>query len=84
MFMYSVNIFAQNIEGTVSSDDGTPLPGATVLVVETSQGTSTDFDGNYSLNVELGQTLEFSFQGYESVRVEVSSSDSIDVALQIS
>ena len=40
-------LFAQkNISGTVTDDQGVPLPGATVIVVESNSGTSTDFDGN--------------------------------------
>jgi len=84
MLLFSVNIFAQNITGVVSADDGTPLPGATVVVLETNQGSSSDFDGNYSINAEIGQTLEFSFLGYETTQVVVSSFDTTNVTLEIS
>ena len=47
MFQWS---FAQmSVSGTVSDEDGVPLPGATVLVVGTTNGVTTDFDGNYSI-----------------------------------
>ena len=78
------NIVAQTISGIVSSDDGTPLPGATIVNIETDQGTSSDFDGNYTISAEEGQTLEFSFLGYDSVQIEITSTDKIDVVLQIS
>tara|TARA_B100001093_G_scaffold331480_1_gene316502 strand:+ start:107 stop:3193 length:3087 start_codon:yes stop_codon:yes gene_type:complete len=78
------NIIAQNISGIVSSDDGTPLPGATIVNIETNQGTSSDFDGNYTISAEEGQTLEFSFLGYDSVQIKITSTDKIDVVLQIS
>jgi len=59
--------FAQlvNVTGTVvDATDGSPLPGETVLQKGTGNGTTTDMDGHYSLNVDKGQTLVFSFVGY--------------------
>lgn len=46
--------------------DGTPLPGVSVLVKNTTRGTITDFNGNYSIQVQQGETLVFSFIGYTS------------------
>ena len=61
-------LFAQkSVTGTVTDDDGIPLPGATIVVLETNEGVSTDFDGNYSISVEDGQTLQFSFVGYQTM-----------------
>ena len=59
--------FAQqkSVTGTVTDSNGVPLLGATVLVVGTSSGRSTDFDGNDSISVTEGNVLEFSFVGYE-------------------
>ncbi|HAG15215.1 MAG TPA: SusC/RagA family protein [Bacteroidales bacterium] len=59
--------FAQlvNVTGTVvDATDGSPLAGVTVIQKGTSNGTSTNMDGFYSLSVEFGQTLVFSFVGY--------------------
>lgn len=54
-------------KGTViSSSDDLPIPGVNVVVKGTTNGTITDMDGNYSLNVEPGSTLVFSFIGFES------------------
>lgn len=74
--------FAQEktISGTVSDDSGLPLPGATVLVKGTSTGTSTDFDGKYSIKATTGATLVFSFVGYKSSEIKVTSS-SLNVTL---
>ena len=71
------------ISGTVTSqDDGMPLPGVTVLVSGTSQGTATDFDGNYILeNVSGDATLVFSYIGYKTQEVQVNNRSVIDVAL---
>ncbi|TDN95154.1 outer membrane receptor protein involved in Fe transport [Salegentibacter sp. 24] len=67
LFLTSATIFAQGtITGTVmdSELDG-PLPGATVMVVGTNNGTTTDFDGNFSLNVDSNSgEVKVSFVGY--------------------
>ncbi|WP_183114844.1 SusC/RagA family TonB-linked outer membrane protein [Flagellimonas pelagia] len=53
------------ITGTVTDEMGVPLPGATVFVKGTTTGTSTDFDGNYSLTIKGGATtIVFSYIGY--------------------
>ncbi|MEP3837976.1 MAG: SusC/RagA family TonB-linked outer membrane protein [Algibacter sp.] len=76
--------FAQEktISGTVSDGSGLPLPGATVLVKGTSSGTSSDFDGNYSLTANQGSTLVFSFVGYTTQEILVGASSTINVKLQ--
>ena len=59
-------VFAQQktVSGTVSDENGLPLPGATVLISGTSTGTSTDFDGKYQLTANVGDVLEISYVGY--------------------
>ena len=76
--------FAQEktISGTVIDDSGLPLPGATVLVKGTSSGTSSDFDGKYSIRADQGATLVFSFVGYTTVEAAVGASNTINVTLQ--
>ena len=64
VFAFGFSVQAQSISGTVSDDNGVPLPGATVIVEGTQNGVSTDFDGNYSINASNGDTLVFSFVGY--------------------
>ena len=61
--------FAQDktISGTVSDESG-PLPGVTVLKKGTTQGTETDFDGNFSIKAKNGEVLVFSFYWYENCR----------------
>lgn len=71
----------KTISGTVVDEQGIPLPGVNVLVKGTTTGVQTNFDGKYSLNAELGQTLVFSFIGYKTEEVEVGSSNTIDVIL---
>ena len=59
--LFSNVILAQDIvvKGVVSDENGMPLPGASVSVKGTSNGTQTDFDGNYSIEVNLGNVLVF-------------------------
>ena len=56
------------VRGVVYDDQGQPLPGASVMVKGTTQGTVTDLDGNYSLNVRPDQTLVVSFIGMKDRR----------------
>ena len=64
--------FAQNtVTGTVEDADG-PLIGASVLVQGTTRGTITDFDGNYSIEANIGDELEFSYMGYSAQTIAVN------------
>ena len=82
LFAFGFSVQAQSISGTVTDENGVPLPGATVLVEGTSNGVSTDFDGNYSINASNGDTLVFSFVGYSNQSVVVGSSATVNVSLQ--
>ena len=86
LFLLSASfVFSQqrNVSGSVTDEQGVPLPGATVIVQETNSGTTTDFDGNYTISAEDGQTLIISYVGYTSQQITVSNSSSYDVALQL-
>ncbi|MCT4643900.1 MAG: SusC/RagA family TonB-linked outer membrane protein, partial [Carboxylicivirga sp.] len=83
LFSFST-MYAQQItvSGTVTdAADGMPLPGVTVAVKGTTQGTITTPDGRYSLNIETGQTLVYSFIGYKAQEV-VATSSNINIALE--
>ena len=83
LLIFSGNLFAQrNISGTVKDSDGLPLPGATVVVLETNQGTTTDFEGNFSINVQEGQSITVAFIGYVSQTVRIGNSSSYDIVLE--
>ena len=83
-FFITMAVVAQDrsIQGTVTDDTRVPLPGATVVILETNQGTTTDFDGNYSINATDGQTLAISFVGYSNHEVAVSENSDFNIALQ--
>ncbi|MEE3226204.1 MAG: carboxypeptidase-like regulatory domain-containing protein, partial [Bacteroidota bacterium] len=73
---------AQTVSGTVSEPNG-PLPGANVLVKGTTNGTTTDFDGNYTLNdVATGSVLVFSYVGFAPQEVAVNGRSTVNVTLQ--
>lgn len=64
----------KTVTGTVFTADNSPLPGASVIVKGTTNGTSTDFDGRFSLNVaENAQTLVISYLGYQPKEVAISN-----------
>lgn len=75
------NPFIKQISGIVTDASGTPLPGATVLVKGTSNGTTTDFDGNFSLKADGGKELEVSYLGFSSEIIPIHSSV-INLSLQ--
>ena len=76
--------FAQQktVSGTVSDENGLPLIGATVVISGTSSGTTTDFDGNYKINANAGDVLNFSYVGYSDQNITVSASNTINATLQ--
>ncbi|NJB37886.1 MULTISPECIES: TonB-dependent receptor [Flavobacteriaceae] len=76
--------FAQEktISGNVTDQDGLPLPGVSIVVVGTSNGTQTDFDGNYSITASTGQVLRFSYLGQKTVNKTVGTSSTINAQLE--
>ncbi len=74
-------IYAQTVSGTVSDATG-PLPGVNVLEKGTTNGTQTDFDGNYTLdNVNSGAVIVFSFIGYATQEISYTGQATINVSL---
>jgi len=81
VFMLCAYAQAQTVTGTVSDSSG-PMPGATVLVKGTTNGTTTDFDGKYSLDeVSSDAVLVVSFVGYVTQEVNVNGQSTVDVTL---
>ncbi len=74
---------SQTVTGTVTSnEDGQPLPGATVVVPETTIGTATDVDGQYELEAPAdAEVLRFTYVGFEPQEVAIEGRSVIDVAL---
>ncbi|WP_026812377.1 SusC/RagA family TonB-linked outer membrane protein [Arenibacter certesii] len=71
------------IRGTVTDNDNQPLPGASVIVKETTTGTQTDFDGNFVLdNIPAKGTLVFSYLGFTTLEIPVNDQTSFNIQLQ--
>ncbi len=77
--------FAQEktISGTISDENGLPLPGVNIVVSGTSSGTQTDFDGNYSISASAGDVLNYSFVGYKNISQTVGASNNISFAMEV-
>ncbi|WP_417873117.1 SusC/RagA family TonB-linked outer membrane protein [Xanthomarina gelatinilytica] len=75
--------FAQEktISGTVSDENGLPLPGVNIIVKGTTNGTQTDFDGNYSITASTGDVLSYSFVGYTKKEMTVGASNNISFSM---
>ncbi len=79
----STSALAQNrtINGTVTDQQGLPLPGVNVLVQGTTTGTQTDFDGNYVISADTGQTLLFSYIGQKTEQRVIGPENIINVQM---
>ena len=80
----TVSLSAQGytLKGTVEDIMNEPLIGASVMVKGTSQGTMTDFDGNFSIQVMNGDVLTFSYVGYLAKEITVAGQNDITVVLE--
>lgn len=71
----------KNIKGVITDSDGMPLPGASVAVQGGQKGTTSDFDGVYSIEVQKGQTLVFTYVGLETQSIVVGDAATINVKM---
>ncbi|MCB0439468.1 MAG: SusC/RagA family TonB-linked outer membrane protein, partial [Mangrovimonas sp.] len=82
--LFSIYLQAQNIEinGTIQDENGIPIPGVSIILKNTNSGTSSDFDGNYSIDAPADGTLVFSSIGYKTVEEAVNNRTIINITLQ--
>ena len=80
--LFAQQLYSQTVSGNITDESGVPLPGANVIIEGTTTGVSTDFDGNYQIQAEQGQVLQFSYIGYTTQSIAVGSQDTINVSLQ--
>ncbi|MCB0636096.1 MAG: TonB-dependent receptor plug domain-containing protein, partial [Lewinella sp.] len=74
----------RTITGTVRSADGEPLIGATVMVNQSAdRGTVTDFDGQFSLRAETGETLSLSYTGFRSQTITVTTESHYEIVMEL-
>lgn len=83
LLLVSSSLFAQQIsvKGTVQDEFGEPLPGVSISVKGTTSGTITDMNGKFTINAKKGNTLIFSYLGYQSVDKTVTDT-TIDVVMK--
>lgn len=70
------------VTGTVTDENNVPLLGVNVLVKNKSRGTTTDFDGNYSIDVAANDTLVFSYVGFLNKEFVIDRAQTLNVVLQ--
>ena len=81
LFLLPMLMSAQEqISGNVKDDQGIDLPGVSVMVKGVSQGTATDFDGNFEIEVDANTILVFSYVGYSNI--EVAAAANMQVVMQ--
>lgn len=77
-----IQVSAQDlVKGRVADENGSGMPGVNIIVKGTTNGTTTDGEGNYSLTAGSNAVLVFSFIGYATQEIQVNGRTSIDVAL---
>lgn len=82
VMLFNITLFAQDgyvLSGTVTDSDNIPIPAANVIILGTTSGTATDFDGNYSIKVSNGDVLQFSYLGFVTQAVTVSGQQKLDI-----
>lgn len=83
--LLSSQVWAQErlVTGEVKDEEGMPIIGVSVMVKSTSQGTITDFDGNFSISVPNdSSTLVFTYMGMKPKEIEIGSNTSLDVVME--
>lgn len=82
--LVNITLIAQDsytLTGVVTDLNNQPVPAVNVIIQNTTTGTSTDFDGNYSINVSNGDVLQFSSLGYASQKISITSQTSLNIKL---
>ena len=76
-------ILQTQVSGKITDENGIPLPGATVLIKGTTTGTTTDFDGKFSLNAKRGDVLVITYVGYNAQELQINNEiDALSISLQ--
>ncbi|MEM6720462.1 MAG: carboxypeptidase-like regulatory domain-containing protein [Bacteroidota bacterium] len=74
--------FSGTITGHVLDETGMPLPGATIAVKGSTRGTTSDFDGLFTINTDASDTLVFSYIGYKTQEINANGKNNINVLLE--
>ena len=81
--LFSQVMIAQlkTVTGVITDESGAPLPGATVVNLKTSNGVSSDFDGNFSIESSVGETITISYVGYTDQTIQIGEENSYNILL---
>ena len=84
MVIFPISLFAQNrtVTGTVTAANNTPIPGATVTIKSTTQATTTDANGKFSINVPDNAVLIVSIIGYKTQNVNTTGNTNLNIKLE--
>lgn len=74
----------KRVTGTVRAESGTPIPGASIKVKNTTRGTSSDNEGNFTIEVAEGEVLEISAINFEPVEIAIGAQTQLSVTLKLS
>ncbi|QTE22410.1 SusC/RagA family TonB-linked outer membrane protein [Polaribacter cellanae] len=77
-----VTLAQKKIEGVVTDKNNSPLLGASVILKGTTNGTQTDFDGNFSLNAKKGEILVVQYLGYSTKEIQVTTETKYKIVLE--
>ncbi|MFD1141129.1 SusC/RagA family TonB-linked outer membrane protein [Larkinella insperata] len=81
LLCFDLSAQTQTVTGTVRDTQGATLPGVNVVVAGTTMGTVTDVNGKFSISAAKGNTLTFSFVGYQSVSQKIANADALNIQL---
>lgn len=82
LLIYNSVMAQQTITGTIYSDNNLPLPGCNVLVKGTSKGALTDFDGRFTINTQIGETLVASYLGFKTKEILITKSTDYSIYME--
>tara|TARA_R110002051_G_scaffold325766_1_gene430984 strand:+ start:20059 stop:23163 length:3105 start_codon:yes stop_codon:yes gene_type:complete len=85
MLFVNTQLFAQDtygLSGIVIDANNVPIPGANIVVANTTRGTQTDFDGNFTIQVKSGDILRFSYIGYSTQTVAIVAQKTVSITLK--
>ncbi len=72
----------KKVTGTVVDESGLPVLGASVVEKGTINGVTTDFDGNFELNIPIGATIEISYMGFKTQNIKYTGQTTLKIVLQ--
>ncbi|MCR9152972.1 MAG: TonB-dependent receptor [Bacteroidetes bacterium] len=82
LFSFAASAQKVTIKGQISeAANGVTIPGVNISIKGTSIGTTSDLDGNYSIEAQKGQTLVFSFVGFKNIEIQVNESRTLNVKM---